>query len=159
MKYAILSDSHDNIHNLSRAIEIIKKEGITQAIHLGDFCTQSTFKFLIQETQGINLNCISGNMDVGIDLPLSLELETERGKIFIVHRPEPAERAAESGNYVAVFHGHTHLKRNEVLPNGTLLANPGELAGSHTGQPSFAVWNSETNEFKIINPNDFKVGK
>ncbi len=38
MKYAIISDSHDNYYNLAKALEEIKSRGITVGFHLGDIC-------------------------------------------------------------------------------------------------------------------------
>lgn len=174
MKYAILSDSHDNYYNVSKAIELIKKEGITQAVHLGDFCAPPVFEILSQE-KTIKWVCVWGNVDGARALtilryakaenlefcPESFrELEIENGKkIFLTHFPLLAQNAAKSGDYIAAFYGDNHLKSSEVLSNGTLLANPGEVAGTRTGQPSFGIWDSETNKFEIIDLKDFKVSK
>jgi len=60
--------------------------------------------------------------------------------------------------YRAAFYGDNHAKKVEKLKNGTLLANPGELAGFASGQPSFGVWDSNTN-FKRFFDLRSKLGK
>lgn len=173
MKYAILSDSHDNYYNITKAIEWIKKEGITQAVHLGDFCAPPIFDILTQ-AEDIHWTCVWGNVDgaraqiilrlrdkknIEIGSESFTELQTEKGKVFLTHFPLLAKNAAKSGEYVASFYGDDHLRSTEMLSNGVLLANPGEIAGTRTGQPTFGVWDSDMNDFEIIELMDFKIGK
>ncbi len=87
------------------------------------------------------------------------ELELLEGKVFLAHFPILAENAAASGKYRAAFYGDNHQKKVEVLANGTLLANPGEIAGTRTGQPSFGIWNTADNSFEIIHLADFRIAK
>lgn len=174
MKYAIFSDSHDHYYNVTKAVELVKKRGITRGVHLGDFCAPPVFDILGSE-KSISWTCIWGNVDgaraqiilrfreaTNLDFSADSfrELELESGKkVFLTHFPLLAQNAAKSGDYQAVFFGDNHQKSVEALPNGTLLANPGELSGTRTGQPTFAVWDSETNEFEFITLTDFKVAK
>lgn len=174
MKYAIFADSHDHYYNVSRAIELAKERGITQGIHLGDFCAPPMFDILAQE-KSLHWTCVWGNVDgaraqtilrfaketnLDIHWESFRELELENGKkIFLAHFPLLAQNAAKSGDYQAAFFGDNHLQSRETLPNGTLLANPGELSGTRTGQPTFGIWDSDTNTFEIIALTDFKVAK
>jgi predicted phosphodiesterase len=87
------------------------------------------------------------------------ELDVEGAKVFITHYPDLARIAAETGKYVAVFHGHNHRAQSEVLENGTLLANPGEIIGQRTGTPSLGVWDTESNAFDIVYLEDFVVAR
>jgi putative phosphoesterase len=174
MKYAIFSDSHDNLYNVSKAIELIKSREITKGIHLGDFCAPPVFELLSNE-KIIKWTCVWGNVDGARALtilryakaenlefcPESFrELDVENGKkVFLTHFPLLAQNAAKSGDYLAAFYGDNHEKKSETLLNGSILANPGELSGTKTGQPSFGVWDSEANTFEIIDLTDFKVSK
>ncbi len=173
MKYGIFSDSHDHPYNLSKAVEIIKERGITTCFHLGDFCAPIFIKGMVAYG-GIKWICVWGNVDGAkakaiLDLKDNpnfdivdesfREVEVPEGKLFLVHFPELAKHAAMSGLYKAVFYGHNHQKKVEKLENGTLLANPGELAGFATGQPSFGIWDSEANEFEIVDLTDFRTTK
>lgn len=173
MKYGIISDSHDNFYNLEQALKIIKRKKIKTCFHLGDYCAPGFVKAMVAY-KDIRWICVWGNVD-GAKAKILLdqrkspnfdisneafrEFETPKGKIFLTHFPLLAELAAKSGVYRAAFYGDNHAKKVEKLKNGTLLANPGELAGFASGQPSFGVWDSNTNEMKIIDLKDFRVTK
>ncbi len=63
-----------------------------------------------------------------------------------------AELLAKSGEYNAVFHGHTHDSKNETLAN-SLLLNPGAVCGVQKGKPgiaSYAIYDTATNTAEII---------
>lgn len=173
MKYAVMSDSHDNFYNLEQAVKIIKQQGIKTCFHLGDYCAPG-FVAAMVKLEEINWICVWGNVD-GAKAKILLdhgdkanfdispeafrEMELPEGKIFLTHFPLLASNVAKSGEYKAVFHGDNHAKKVEKLENGTLLANPGELAGFATGQPSFGIWDTEVNEIEIVDLEDFVVTK
>src|SRR3989344_2426426 len=173
MKYAVISDSHDHFYNLEQAVKIIKERGITTCFHLGDYCAPGFIRAMVAH-KNINWICVWGNVD-GAKAKIILEqkntpnfdiaeehfreVETDGKKIFLVHFPDLARHAAKSGEYAAVFYGDNHEKYAEKLDNGALLANPGELAGFATGRPSFGIWDSDTNEFEIVDLADFKITK
>lgn len=172
MKYGIVSDSHDNYYNLTKAVEEMRQRGITVGFHLGDICAPPMIDILAKTS--IHWYFIWGNCDGARSLMLlrnknatnldfapesHRELELPEGKIFLAHFPILAENAASSGKYKAAFYGDNHQKKVETLPNGTLLANPGEIAGTKTGQPSFGIWNPDDNSFEIVDLADFRVAK
>lgn len=173
MKYAVFSDSHDNFYNLEQAMKLVKERGITTCFHLGDFCAPGAVRKMTSYKE-LKWFCVWGNNE-GAKAQIALEqrdnpnfdvayesfreLEIEGKKIFLVHFPELARHAAKSGEYTAVFYGHDHKLHQEKLDNGTLLASPGEISGMATGQPTFGIWDSETNEFEIVNLTDFRVTK
>ncbi len=173
MKYAIISDSHDSFYNLEKAMEIIKTEGVSVCFHLGDYCAPGFVKAMLQHAE-ISWVCIWGNVD-GAKAKILLdnkeatnfdmapeafrEYATPDGKIFLTHFPLLGQIAAKSGKYRAVFYGDDHKKFLETQENSCVLVNPGELAGFVTGQPSFAIWDSQSNEARIIDLVDFKITK
>jgi hypothetical protein len=62
MRIAIISDSHDNIVNIEKALKWINKEGIKTIIHCGDFCSPSTvFKVFMQNFSG-EFHSVHGNV-------------------------------------------------------------------------------------------------
>lgn len=174
MKIAIFSDSHDNLYNTQKALEIIKEMGITQGFHLGDFCAPPLIDLLSSDSS-IHWTTVWGNVDgaraqsvlrfkdrANLDLHHETfrEVELIAGvKIFLTHYPLLAQNAAYSGKYRACFYGDDHTKFSEVLSNGTLLANPGELVGTKTGQASFGIWNTDDNTFEFVDLRDFKVAR
>lgn len=172
MKYGIISDSHDNYYNLTKAVEELERRGITVGFHLGDICAPLMIDILAKSF--IHWYLIWGNCDGARSLMLlrnknaanldfapesHRELELPEGKIFLAHFPILSQNAAASGIYKAAFYGDNHQKKMEMLPNGALLANPGEIAGTRTGQPSFGIWNPNENSFEIVDLVDFRVAK
>lgn len=173
MQFAVFSDSHDNFYNLEQAMSTVAERGITEGIHLGDFCAPGFVRAMTAYEQ-MRWTCVWGNVDgaktkillenkdnerFGIGEESFREFDTPDGKIFLTHFPLLARNAAETGKYRAAFYGDNHTKHAEVLENKSLLANPGELAGFKTGQPSFGIWDSATNKFEHVDLDDFRVTK
>ena len=46
MKIAIISDVHNNFHNLTKVLKDVKKRGVEQIIFLGDFGSNGIARFL-----------------------------------------------------------------------------------------------------------------
>lgn len=162
MKIAVFSDSHDHLDKVAAAVAQVKASGITTGLHLGDFCAPPIFEFLADS--GVHWYCVWGNVDgdrllsyqrvkdkgtVDIVPTEFRELELEGRKLFLTHYPRIAEIAASCGEYDAVFHGHNHQVRNEMI-NDTLLANPGELAGFRYGTATYGIYDTDTNTFETI---------
>ena len=64
------------------------------------------------------------------------------------HYPKEAEVAARSGNYDLCIFGHTHSYFDHKVGTVRLL-NPGEIKGNRTGNPTFAIFDTETKEVLI----------
>jgi len=162
MNIAVISDIHDNIWNLDKALKIIEKRNIKTAIFCGDYCAPTTFKLIVGRFS--KTYCIWGNvdgekyaimkflMDERIENIEMLgdfgEIEIDNLKVAVIHKPEIAKGLAHSGLYDAVFHGHNHTASKEMVGK-TLLANPGEVMGSD-GKPSFGIWDTKKNDIEII---------
>jgi putative phosphoesterase len=173
MKYGFISDTHDNLHNTRKACEELIERGIVLAFHLGDIGSSSVLKTM--KKFPIKWDIVSGNNDGNIGSFILLQdermqlhyrgwrtVELDNGiNIFITHYPELAEHAVQTGNYTAVFYGHTHLAKTQyiTIQNGrdVILANPGEIHGTRTGTPSFGIWDSLKNSFEIIYLEDFRT--
>ena len=161
MNIAIFSDSHDNIPNLEVAVSLTKERGITYCIHLGDLCSPLVVEYLLSSE--LTWNCVWGNNDVsplkGYRVPIGSQVTIERSDfseqirdgrvLFLSHYPQIARMAAFSGKYDACFFGHNHSYSQEVI-GITLLANPGEILGTRTKLPSFAVYNTSDNTFRRV---------
>lgn len=150
MKFAIVSDSHDNMANFNKVIDWLNKEKIELILHCGDICNQETINEAEKSFKG-EIKFIRGNGDFGLDeIPETMEIELDKKKVFFNHYPNIAKKAAESGKYDLVFYGHTHKPWVEEVGK-CKLANPGELAG-HRFKPTFAIYNTTTNnlELKIL---------
>jgi predicted phosphodiesterase len=83
------------------------------------------------------------------------------GKITaLVHFPEIAKSLGRTGKYDFVFYGHTHkpwIEKAKADANGKeyILLNPGTAAGE-IYPPTFAIWETETDNFNLIRVHDLK---
>ncbi|MFH1133172.1 MAG: metallophosphoesterase [Nanoarchaeota archaeon] len=166
MKIAILSDIHENIPNLVKALGMIKEMGCERILFLGDFINPGVVKVIA--AQDIPVRAVWGNndgdkvsiMQIALHPKSSLtmadgvfdSLEIDGRKIFMTHFPQLADVAIKAG-FDAVFYGHDHDK---VLKNvgSCLLLNPGEISAHKTGESTFAVYNTQTNDAEIISVAD-----
>jgi putative phosphoesterase len=158
MQIAVLSDIHDNIWNLEGALGLLA--GVDVILCCGDLCAPFSLK-QIQDSFPGPIHAVLGNNDgdplllaqiasqrEGVHLyqPL-VELELGSRKIAVAHYPRIGRALAASGQYDAVFSGHTHRPRTQWL-GGTLWANPGEVMGRF-GEPSFGVYDTATGEVEF----------
>src|SRR4051812_42597274 len=75
MKFAILSDSHDNLTNALKAIDYLNQEKIMVAIHCGDIASEETIKAIEERFKG-EISFVRGNADFAVkQLPDTLDLD------------------------------------------------------------------------------------
>lgn len=139
MKIGLISDSHDHISNIRKAVRVFKNRGVSLVIHAGDFVSPPSLK----PFEGMRIAGIYGNNDgernrlpkmfQNLDGVLGgdfLSLEEDGNTIAIYHGTVPAllEALVECGKYDLVVTGHTHEVVNE-RHGETMLLNPGSAHG------------------------------
>ncbi len=75
-------------------------------------------------------------------------LTFDGARIAVTHYPFYAEALAQTGDYQAVFSGHTHVQHDERIGD-CLWLNPGEVMG-WKGRATCALYDTATNAAKII---------
>ncbi|KYH37211.1 MAG: phosphoesterase, MJ0936 family [Candidatus Hecatellales archaeon B24] len=159
----LISDTHDNLEAIRRAVEVFNQRKVELVLHAGDFnapFTSAAFKGLKAKLIGV-----FGNVD-GERVFLKqryaevlngeirgefAEVEVEGGKLALIHGVvQPiVEALALSGRYNAVIRGHTH--KQEVLKLGdTLIVNPGEACGYLTGKRTVALLDPARLEVEFV---------
>jgi len=161
MKIAIISDTHDNLASLKKALFFIKKEEIKVLIHCGDIFKPETLKEGLKEFQG-KIYIIFSEADASFskipqdsfnDLPKnkvfekSGQIKIGGKKIAFCHFPEIARNLAESQKYDLVFYGHTHKPWEEKIGR-TRLVNPGNIAGI-LFKSTFAIYDTGTDKLEL----------
>jgi putative phosphoesterase len=148
MRIGIVSDTHNNLRNVARIVELFNAARVDRIVHTGDITQAKTldvFRHLHAPMYGV-----FGNNDQERD---SLEAAIARNgfvfqeppfdviwhgrHIIVVHDPLELEGALGAAHDVAL-HGHTHRYRHERL-NGALVFNPGECAGHMAGHNAIGV--------------------
>ena len=160
MRIAVMSDSHDNIWMLAKAIPHLMDVDVI--LHCGDLVSPFMLVRLAQGVGDIPVHIVWGNNDG--DKRLLAEVASNTGKIklhgeiailelgqlrvAVNHYPKIARGLAQSGSYDLVCYGHDHTRHEEWIGN-TLLLNPGELMGMQ-GPGSLAIYDSESRAVKFI---------
>lgn len=162
MKIAIISDTHDNLATLGKAVNWMKKNDIEEIIHCGDICSPETLRELSKMFGG-KIHIVFGNVDDEMfliakkapqDMPNVIlygeagEIEikdnppspnaSESRKIAFCHRPKFAKELAATGQYDLVFFGHTHQPWEEKMK---ISCPPGQK-----------IFPKKEGECRLINP-------
>jgi len=166
MKLGVISDSHDNLNMIKKAVNILNKENIDFLIHCGDIISpfiSTVFEGLNEKIKNGNFFGVFGNNDgdllyliekLGKICKLSSNeaiLDLAGKKIYVSHGPDPLviKSLAKSGEFDIVCTGHTH-DHNIKKINNTLVINPGELCGYLTGKATFVIVDLETMDTRLI---------
>lgn len=117
----IISDTHGRISDA--ALEAFAD--VDFIVHAGDIGSLD----VLMELEAIAPTiAVLGNNDYNVDYgPGVSESATQvidGVRVFVSHYPRDAERAADSGEYDLVIHGHTHVPRDEVRGECRII-NPG----------------------------------
>lgn len=176
MKIAILSDSHDNIVNLAKALKFINKEKTKIIIHCGDLCAPSILTEVLAPNFKGQIHLVHGNVgDPELLEKVAKQYKnasprTQRGawvkvhgytgkvildnkKIAFTHFINNARKLAQSGQFDIVFYGHSHKPWEEKLTTNnrqhtTRLVNPGTVGGMFY-KATFAIYDTQTNKLEL----------
>ncbi len=158
MKIAVLSDTHDRLDRIARAVETANSEECAAVLHAGDFVAP----FAIRALHGLKVPLIGvfGNNDGDHDAlckalrsgdelhcgPHSLSLGGQR--ILLMHEPDLLEDYVSSGHYDFVIYGHVH--RIELRPGQPAVVNPGECCGWVSGRSTMALLDLDSGDASIV---------
>jgi uncharacterized protein len=162
MLVGLISDSHDNLPMVDKAVEFLNKNKVGLVLHAGDFIAG----FVVPHLARLNCNLIGvfGNNDGDHELLKKRFSETqnchmhgdfasvsvEGFRIALLHgNTELIDSLVASGYFDAVVHGHTHVAGVEQHGK-TLSVNPGELCGYLSGKPTVAILDTDTRQARII---------
>jgi putative phosphoesterase len=166
MKVCILTDSHDNIPLLCKAVVDAKKRGAEAILHCGDVVAPSVLESLNQYK--LDIHIIHGNNvgDIymfnkiaevydfiyyyGQDATLNLAGK----RIFLVHFPHYAKAISCTGDYDLVCCGHSHKFSIDHIDNvknkQTILVNAGTVAGVGNRPATYVLGDLSNMQFEVI---------
>jgi len=161
MIIAILSDSHDHIPNLHRAVLRANREDAEILIHCGDLISP----FMLPKLHAFDgqVHLIYGN-NAGDQHLISSRCATEFAnithhglqgdveadglKICFIHYPHTGRALAMTGDYDIVCCGHNHEQGTKTIDN-CLLINPGDLLGAEV-MPGFMLLDTNDKSVRRI---------
>ncbi|MDH5478444.1 MAG: metallophosphoesterase [Nitrospinota bacterium] len=161
MKLGLISDSHDRIPLVEKAVEIFNGANLDAVLHCGDFV--SPFSMLPFQRLQTPFYAVFGNNDgekAGLsklfkengwvlnDRPWTLELDGKR--ITMLHEPTRMDEIIMKGGLDLIVFGHTHDKYFQ-RSGETLVVNPGEACGWVKGAASISIVDLEKSENTFIN--------
>ena len=150
MLVGIISDSHDHLDNIERAMQRFEREEVSRILHPGDIVAPFAAR-LLQERCLCPLDIIYGKNDGERDGLAEVFPEICDGPVMIRlgdldvamdHYPPSNQHPPLDGARVILF-GHTHQIVNEDR-DGILFLNPGESCGWVTGKATVAVLETVT---------------
>ena len=159
MLVGLMSDSHDNMPLIKRAVDCFNDKEVSLVLHAGDFISP----ICAREFQRLKMPFwgVFGNNDGeknawyerisgwGHLSEVKLEKEIDGKKFVVMHEPRSLEELAKTGKYDVIVYGHTH-KVDERKINGTLVINPGECGGWLIGRPTIALLEVSTMKVEIV---------
>ena len=166
MRIGIISDTHDNLQTVEKAINRLNQEKVNLVLHAGDYVSP----FVIPKFKTLNCKLIGvfGNNDGDHAFIKQKFLATKNCEIHgrfaevivdnfrlaLLHGEEKEllNTLINSQYFDSVIYGHSHsvfLGKN----NKTLIINPGELCGYLTGRSTMAILNTDKRETEIIDLN------
>lgn len=163
MLIGLMSDTHDNLPMVDKAVKLLNQEKVDLVLHAGDYVAP----FVIPRFKKLKAKLIGvfGNNDGGRELlkgkfseNKGLEMRGNFAKVIVddliialLHGDEEELLNAliDSQGFDVVVHGHMH-KAVVDRKGRTLVVNPGEVCGYLSGRSTIALLNTETLETKIV---------
>ena len=149
MIVGLVSDTHDNIHMIDKAVKRLNEERVGLVLHAGDYVSAFTAKHF--EPLDAPLIGVYGNncaerdtlrrvyAEVGAEIR-GFFAEVDAGGLRVAllhgHRKEDVDRAY-GGGYDVIVRGHTH-RAAIGEEGGVLVVNPGEVCGYVSGRCTLA---------------------
>lgn len=156
MKIGILSDSHDNLPAITKAVSAFNDAEVSMVIHAGDLI--SPFVSLPLKKLESDLVAVFGNNDgerLGLATVFNGQIHRPphflmfaNQRILILHEPDNLEALADSGHFDLIVYGHTHDA--DIRQGKTLVINPGECGGWLRGRRTVALWDVDKQEVDIL---------
>ena len=160
MRIGIVSDTHNNLKNVGKIVELFNEAGVHRVIHTGDITQAKTLDVFAH--LNMPLHGVYGNNDEG-EMHSLVERATAHGfdfrdppyeftwherSIIVAHDPLELEGRVHAQHNL-VLHGHTHLYRHE-RDGHQLTFNPGECAGHMKGFNAIGVVDLVSLETEIL---------
>jgi uncharacterized protein len=163
MLIGAISDTHDNLPLIEKAVQALNEQKVGLVLHAGDYVAG----FVVPKLSKLNCPLIGvfGNNDGDHELLkkrfsetanctihdrfTQITIESYRIALLHGHETELLNAIVDSGYFNAVIHGHSHNLSTEQKGK-TLSINPGELCGYLTGKSTVAILDTVKKQARTI---------
>ncbi len=167
MIIGIMSDSHDNLDAIERALAVFRDSNVDMIIHLGDIISPFALAKILEFPARIVI--VLGNNDGDILQLRELALKAGayiRPQIYITtianrryllmhgmgnveQTLQIVESLANSNSFDIILYGHTH--RVDIRTIGkTLVINPGEVCGYLSNRKTVVILDTEAMSYRVV---------
>ncbi len=148
MLIGIVSDSHENMPLIKKAVDFFNEKKVGLVLHAGDIISPISAREF--EKLKCRMIAVFGNNDgekkmwreriknFGEIHDGPFEVNAEGKKILLMHEPENMPELLKNSKYDVLIYGHTH-KPEVRFAGKTLIVNPGELGGWLYGRSTVAL--------------------
>jgi hypothetical protein len=163
MLVGLISDTHDRLPMVEKAVKRLNEENVGLVLHAGDYVAP----FVIPKFKDLKARLIGvfGNNDGDHELLKKrfsehenlemhgnfAEVMVDGVKIALLHGDEEEllKALVEGGSFDVVVHGHAH--KAEVYRKGkTLVVNPGEVCGYLSGKSTVALFDTVKRDVRLV---------
>lgn len=160
MRIGVVSDTHNNLKNTRRIVQLFNEAAVDRVVHTGDITqakTLAAFAELSMPLYGVFGNNDQERDDLeaaiavhGFEFCDPPFIATWAGReLIVVH--DPLEFDGHLGDHHELaLHGHTHRYRHEPWGSQTIIFNPGECAGHMPGYNAVGVVDLITLETELL---------
>lgn len=144
MKIGLISDTHDNLPKIEKAVGVFNRKKVSLVLHAGDYV--APFSVLPFKKLNCDYLGVFGNNDGEREGLISIsegriregpiDLERDSKRIIVVHDLNKLD--LKNKIYDFVIYGHIH--KPEIMRKSThLFINPGECSGWLTKRSTIAI--------------------
>ncbi|AKB83222.1 Phosphodiesterase [Methanosarcina barkeri 3] len=147
----IISDSHDNINAIQKAVELFNGKNVKAVLHAGDLVSpftarafrelESKFYFVFGNNDGDKVTLTKRFEEIGATSCGDFgDLTIDGLHIALLHGTNETlvKALAKSGEFDVVVRGHTHEPGVKII-EGVPVINPGEASGVLSEKSTVAI--------------------
>ncbi len=161
MRIGLFADVHDHLDNLRTVVRLFNDVRCDIVLFAGDLVStfavpplrqlQCPFIGCFGDNEGNKVGLRAGFSIVGTIEDPPVRWQSDDGLRFvIVHMERQLRELPPEETFDVAVCGHTHKPRVLRDDQGRLFINPGEVSGWTFGQPTVALFETDTRECRIV---------
>lgn len=159
MLIGVISDTHENMPNITKAVKIFNDNKVEAVFHCGDWISPITKDYF--EELECPLFGVFGNNDGDKNYLLKRyagiaeiyksphKFQFNNLNILVMHEPDFLKEFIKSREFDIILYGHTHDIDTRIIDN-LIVCNPGEAAGWLREKSTIAIIDITKKKIEIL---------